>query len=58
MTCSLQPKRRATPRGKFLSEIIKRKITNIREVETIKFDGFKYKSELSTENNLVFVAKR
>ena len=45
-------------RGKFLSEIIKRKITNIREVETIKFDGFEYKSELSTENNLVFVAKR
>ena len=45
-------------RGKFLSEIIKRKITNIRELETIKFDGFEYKSELSTENNLVFVAKR
>ena len=45
-------------RGKFLSEIIKRKITNIREVETIKFDGFEYKSELSTENNLAFVAKR
>ena len=45
-------------RGKFLSEAIKRKITNIREVETIKFDGFEYKSELSTENNLVFVAKR
>ena len=45
-------------RGKFLSEAIKRKITNIRELETIKFDGFEYKSELSTENNLVFVAKR
>ena len=45
-------------RGKFLSEIIKRKISDIREVETIKFDGFEYKSELSTENNLVFVAKR
>ena len=45
-------------RGKFLSKIIKRKIANIREVETIKFDGFEYKSELSTENNLVFVAKR
>ena len=45
-------------RGKFLSEIIKRKITNIREVETIKFDGFEYKSELSTENNLAFVDKR
>ena len=45
-------------RGKFLSEIIKRKITNIREVETIKFDGFEHKSELSTENNLAFVAKR
>ena len=45
-------------RGKFLSEIIKRKISDIRELETIKFDGFEYKSELSTENNLVFVAKR
>ena len=45
-------------RGRFLSEAIKRKITNIRELETIKFDGFEYKSELSTENNLVFVAKR
>jgi len=45
-------------RGKFLSEAIKRKITSIRELETIKFDGFEYKSELSTENNLVFVAKR
>ena len=45
-------------RGKFLSEAIKRKITNIRELETINFDGFEYKSELSTENNLVFVAKR
>ena len=45
-------------RGKFLSEAIKRKISDIREVETIKFDGFEYKSELSTENNLVFVAKR
>lgn len=45
-------------RGKFLSEAIKRKITNIRELETIKFDGFEYKSKLSTENNLVFVAKR
>ena len=45
-------------RGKFFSEAIKRKITNIRELETIKFDGFEYKSELSTENNLVFVAKR
>ena len=45
-------------RGKFLSEIIKRKITNIREVETIKFDDFEYKPELSTENNLAFVAKR
>ena len=45
-------------RGKFLSEIIKRKISDIRELETIKFDDFEYKSELSTENNLVFVAKR
>ena len=45
-------------RGKFLSEIIKRKTSDIRELETIKFDGFEYKSELSTENNLVFVAKR
>jgi len=45
-------------RGKFLSEAIKRKITNIRELETIKFDGFEYTSELSTENNLVFAAKR
>ena len=45
-------------RGKFLSEIIKRKISDIRELETIKFDGFEYKSELSDKNNLVFVAKR
>lgn len=45
-------------RGKFLSEIIKRKIGSISELETIKFDSFKHKSELSDENNLVFVAKR
>ena len=45
-------------RGKFLSEIIKRKISDIRELETIKFDDFEYKSELSDKNNLVFVAKR
>lgn len=45
-------------RGKFLTELVNRKITAKDEIKNIVFDNFKYNEEHSTENVLAFIAKR
>lgn len=45
-------------RGKFLTELVKRKITKLENIKEIKFDGFEYIAELSEDNVFAFVAKR
>ena len=45
-------------RGKFLTELVKGKVTDIEQIKDIKFDGFKYSEERSSEKLLVFIAKR
>lgn len=45
-------------RGKFLTELVKRKITAKDEIKNIVFNNFKYNEEHSTENVLAFIAKR
>lgn len=45
-------------RGKFLTELVKGKIVDIEQIKDIKFDGFKYSEEQSSEKLLVFIAKR
>lgn len=45
-------------RGKFLTELIKGKITDIEQIKNIEFDNFKYIEEQSSEKLLVFIAKR
>ena len=45
-------------RGKFLTELIKNKVSSVDEMKQIKFDGFEYNEENSDEKTLAFIAKR
>ena len=45
-------------RGKFLTELIKNKVSSVEEMEKIKFDGFEFSKEYSKEKVLAFIAKR
>ena len=45
-------------RGKFLTELVKNKISSIEEMKKIKFDGFEFSKEHSEEKVLAFIAKR
>ena len=45
-------------RGKFLTELIKGKVTDIEQIKNIEFDDFKYIEDQSSEKLLVFIAKR
>ena len=45
-------------RGKFLTELVKGKITDKEQIKDIKFDSFEYSDEHSSEKLLVFIAKR
>ena len=45
-------------RGKFLTELIKNKVSSVDEMKQIKFDGFEYNVENSDERTLAFIAKR
>lgn len=45
-------------RGKFLTELVKNKVSSIEEMKQIQFDGFKFNEEYSEEKVLAFTAKR
>lgn len=45
-------------RGKFLTELIKNKVSLVEEMKKIKFDGFEFSKEHSEEKALAFIAKR
>ena len=45
-------------RGKFLTELIKNKVSSVEEMKKIKFDGFEFSKEQSEEKVLAFIAKR
>ena len=45
-------------RGKFLTELVKNKVSSIQEMKKIKFDGFEFSKEHSEEKVLAFIAKR
>ena len=45
-------------RGKFLTELVKGKVTDIEQIKNIEFDNFKYIEDQSSEKLLVFIAKR
>lgn len=45
-------------RGKFLTELVKNKVSSIEEMKKIKFDGFEFSREHSEEKVLAFIAKR
>lgn len=45
-------------RGKFLTELIKNKVSSVDEMKQIKFDGFQYNEENSDEKTLAFIVKR
>ena len=45
-------------RGKFLTELIKNKVSSVEEMKKIKFDGFEFSKEYSKEKVLAFIAKR
>lgn len=45
-------------RGKFLTELIKNKVSSEEEMKKIKFDGFEFSKEHSEEKVLAFIAKR
>lgn len=42
-------------RGKFLSQLIEKNIESIAEIKNIEFDSYKYKEELSSQRELIFV---
>ena len=44
--------------GKFLTELIKNKVSSVEEMKKIKFDGFEFSKEYSKEKVLAFIAKR
>ena len=45
-------------RGKFLTELIKNKVSSVEEMKKIKFDGFKFSDKHSEEKVLAFIAKK
>ena len=45
-------------RGKFLTELVKNKVSSVEEMKKIKFDGFEFSKEHSEEKVLAFIAKR
>ena len=45
-------------RGKFLTELIKNKVSSVEEMKKIKFDGFEFSKVHSEEKVLAFIAKR
>ena len=45
-------------RGKFLTELVKDKVSSVEEMKKIKFDGFEFSKEHSEEKVLAFIAKR
>ena len=45
-------------RGKFLTELVKNKVSSVEEMKKIKFDGFVFSKEHSEEKLLAFIAKR
>ena len=45
-------------RGKFLTELVKNKVSSVEEMKKIKFDGFEFNKEHSEEKVLAFIAKR
>ena len=45
-------------RGKFLTELVKNKVSSVDEMKQIRFDGFEFNEENSDEKILVFISKR
>lgn len=45
-------------RGKFLTELVKNKVSSVEEMKKIQFDDFKFSAENSDERTLAFIAKR
>ena len=45
-------------RGKFLTELVKNKVSSVEEMKKIKFDGFEFSDEHSEEKVLAFIAKK
>ena len=45
-------------RGKFLTELIKNKVSSVEEMKKIMFDGFEFSKEHSEEKVLAFIAER
>ena len=45
-------------RGKFLTKLIKNKVSSVEEMKKIKFDGFEFSDEHSEEKVLAFIAKK
>ena len=45
-------------RGKFLTELVKNKVSSVEEMKKIKFDGFEFSDEHSKEKVLAFIAKK
>lgn len=45
-------------RGKFLTELVKNKVSSVDEMKQIKFDGFEFSEKNSDEKTLTFIAKR
>ena len=45
-------------RGKFLTELVKNKVSSVEEMKKIKFDGFEFSKEHSEEKVLAFIVKR
>ena len=45
-------------RGKFLTELVKNKVSSVDEMKKIQFDDFKFNVENSDERTLAFIAKK
>lgn len=45
-------------RGKFLTELVKNKVSSVEEMKKIQFDDFKFSAENSDGRTLAFIAKR
>ena len=45
-------------RGKFLTELVKNKVSSVEEMKKIKFDGFEFSDEHSEEKVLAFIVKK
>ena len=45
-------------RGKFLTELVKSKVSSVEEMKKIQFDGFEFNEENSDERTLAFIAKK